>query len=100
MRLATEPGARGTAVGVFRNFPIRVGGKTGTAEQVGSRFSHTAFGAFAPYENPQIAIYVNVPFSAQRAYSQMAAHVARDVIGAALGLHHTPEHPTPLNTLN
>jgi penicillin-binding protein 2 len=99
MRLVTEPGARGTAVGVFRDFRFRVAGKTGTAEQVGSRFSHTAFGAFAPYENAQIAIYVNVPFSAQRAFPQMAAHVSRDVIGAALGLHATPEHPQSLNTL-
>lgn len=99
MRLVTTPGGGGTAVGVFRNFPIRVAGKTGTAEQVGARFSHTAFGAFAPYEDPQIAVYVNVPFSASRAYSQMAAHVARDVIGVALGLDTKPEHPQPLNTL-
>jgi len=99
MRLVTQPGARGTGVGVFRNFPIDVGGKTGTAEQIGTRFSHTAFGAFAPFDNPQIAVYVNVPFSATRAYSQMAAHVARDVIGATLGLDASPEHPQPLNTL-
>jgi len=99
MRLVTEPGAGGTAIGVFRNFPIRVAGKTGTAEQVGNRFSHTAFGAFAPYEEAQIAIYVNVPFSSTRAFSQMAAHVSRDVIGAALGIDAAPEHPLPLNTL-
>lgn len=99
MRLVTEPGASGTAIGVFRNFPIRVAGKTGTAEQVGTRFSHTAFGAFAPLEDPQIAIYVTVPFSATRAYTQIAAHVARDVIGAALGLHSQPERPQPLNTI-
>jgi len=99
MRLVTEPGARGTGVNVFRNFPIRVAGKTGTAEQVGTRFSHTAFGAFAPYEDPQIAIYVNVPFSANRAFTQMAAHVSRDVIGAALGIHNEPETSQPLNTL-
>jgi penicillin-binding protein 2 len=86
MRLVTEPGAGGTAISVFRNFPIRVAGKTGTAQESTLRFSHTAFGAFAPYENPQIAIYVNVPFSSTRAYTQMAAHVSRDVIGVALGL--------------
>ncbi|MCL2049504.1 MAG: penicillin-binding transpeptidase domain-containing protein [Defluviitaleaceae bacterium] len=84
MRLVTESGAGGTAVSVFRGFPIRTAGKTGTAEQISSRFSHTAFGGFAPYENPQIAVYVNVPFSSSQAYRQMAAHVARDVIGAAM----------------
>jgi penicillin-binding protein 2 len=96
MRLVTEPGAGGTAINVFRGFPVRVAGKTGTAEQTPGRFSHTAFGAFAPYENPQIAIYVNVPFSATRAYTQIAAHVARDVIGAALGIDAQPESAPPL----
>jgi len=93
MRLVTEAGAGGTAVSVFRNFPIRVAGKTGTAEQVGTRFSHTAFGGFAPYDDPQIAVYVNVPFSSTQAYRQMASHVARDVVGAALGINTKAELP-------
>jgi penicillin-binding protein 2 len=99
MRLVTEPGAGGTAVGVFRNFPIRVAGKTGTAEQVGTRFSHTAFGGFAPYDDPQIAVYANVPFSATRAYSQIASHIAREAVGVTLGLNTTPEPPRQLNVL-
>ncbi|MCL1842611.1 MAG: penicillin-binding transpeptidase domain-containing protein [Defluviitaleaceae bacterium] len=99
MRLVTEPGAGGTGVRVFNNFPIRVAGKTGTAEQDARRFSHTAFGAFAPLEEPQIAIYVNVPFSSTRAFTQMAAHVSRDVIGVALGIDNAPERPLGMNTL-
>ena len=99
MRLVTRSGAGGTAVSVFRNFPIAVAGKTGTAEQIGSRFSHTAFGAFAPVDSPQIAVFSHVPFSASRAFTQMAAHVSRDAIGAALGLDITPEQRQPLNTL-
>jgi cell division protein FtsI/penicillin-binding protein 2 len=99
MRLVTESGAGGTAVSVFRNFPVRVAGKTGTAEQIGTRFSHTAFGGFAPYENPQIAVYVNVPFSASQAYRQIASHIARDVIGAAMKINAQPELPCPLNVL-
>jgi len=87
MRLATQPGASGTAVNVFNNFPIPVAGKTGTAEELADRFSHTAFGAFAPLDDPQIAIYVNVPHSAMnRAFSQVSAHIARDAIGAALNI--------------
>ena len=103
MRLATEGssgGHRGTAVGVFEHFPIQIAGKTGTAEEVGDRFAHTAFGAFAPLRNPQIALYVNLPFShASRASHQFPAHIARDMIGIALGLGHTPEYPRPLNTV-
>ncbi|MCL2218137.1 MAG: penicillin-binding transpeptidase domain-containing protein [Defluviitaleaceae bacterium] len=99
MRLVTQPGAGGTGVGVFRNFPIIVAGKTGTAEQDRNRFSHTAFGGFAPYDDPQIAIYVKIPFGSTQAFSQLSAHISRDLFGLALGLDNEPEHPTPLNSL-
>jgi len=99
MRLVTEPGASGTAVALFRDFPIRVAGKTSTTQQIRTRPNHTAFGAFAPLEDPQISIYVNVPFSATRAYTQIAARIARDMIGVALGLDIEAEHPVSLNTL-
>jgi len=99
MRLVTEPGVGGTGVSVFRGFPIRVAGKTGTAEQVGTRFSHTAFGAFAPLDNPQIAVYVNIPFSSTNASRQMAAHISRDVIGIALGLGSEIERAETINIL-
>jgi len=99
MRLVTQPGAGGTGVGVFRGFPIEIAGKTSTTEQIPTRFSHTAFGAFAPLNDPQISIYVNVPFSDTRAYRQLAARIARDMIGVALGLELEVEHPAPINTL-
>jgi len=99
MRLVTQPGAGGTAVNLFRGFPIDVAGKTSTTQQIPSRFNHSAFGAFAPVENPQISIYVNVPFGATLAYTQISARIARDMIGVALGLGLEAEHPTPINTL-
>jgi len=99
MRLVTQPGAGGTGVTLFRGFPIDVAGKTSTTQQIPTRFNHTAFGAFAPIENPQISVYVNMPFSATRAYTQVAARIARDIIGVALGLELEAEHTTPVNTL-
>jgi len=99
MLWVTEPGNRGTAVNVFRDLPISVAGKTGTAEQVRGRFSHTAFGGFAPYDNPQVAIYVKIPFGANAAFSQVSSHIARDLFALALGLDTAPEHPIPLNSL-
>jgi len=99
MRLVTQPGAGGTAVNLFRGFPIDVAGKTSTTQQIPTRFNHSAFGAFAPVENPQISIYVNVPFGATLAYTQISARIARDMIGVALGLGLEAEHPTPINTL-
>ncbi|MCL2189949.1 MAG: penicillin-binding transpeptidase domain-containing protein [Defluviitaleaceae bacterium] len=102
MRLATESasgGHRGTAVDRFLNFPIQIAGKTGTAEEVNNRFAHTAFAAFAPLDNPQIAVYVNVPFGDTRALSQVAARMARNIIGTALETDHVLETITPLNTV-
>jgi len=100
MRLAVHPGANGTAVPIFTGFPIQVGGKTGTAEQYLNRFSHTAFGAFAPLHDPQIAIYVNVPYSnMNRALGQISTRIARQAIYAALGDHGHPTPPQPINTV-
>lgn len=48
----------GTGSGTFRNYPIKVGGKTGTAEAPGG--SHSVFVAFAPYDDPEIAVSVVV----------------------------------------
>ena len=101
MRLVTEPGqgVRGTAVNLFRNFPIRVGSKTGTAEQVQGRLPHSSFGVFAPLEEPEITMYVVIPFGATPQHSQISARIAQDMIGIALGLHHEPERPRAINTL-
>ena len=99
MRLTTE-GPRGTARGIFANFPMSVGGKTGTAEHdQANRISHTTFNAFAPFEDPQIAIYVAIPFGATRTLSSAAAHVARDVIDAYFRLNNSTYNGTPSNSL-
>lgn len=47
----------GTASSYFRSFPISVGGKTGSAQNI----NHSAtgiFASFAPYDDPQIAVVV------------------------------------------
>src|SRR5699024_5191893 len=48
-------GKTGTAQGVFRNFPVDVGVKTGTAER--DEYDDFAwFVGFAPYDDPEIAV--------------------------------------------
>jgi penicillin-binding protein 2 len=49
----------GTSNWLFRDFPVKVGSKTGTAENAQGD-SHGWFVAFAPYEQPEIAIAVIV----------------------------------------
>ena len=48
----------GTASSYFKDFPIKVGGKTGSAQTSDGRSAHGLFVSFAPYDDPQIAICV------------------------------------------
>ena len=66
----------GSAQAIFKDYPIKIGGKTGTA-QLGKNVSNNAFFiAFAPFENPEIAICVAIEHGVRGAN---AAYVARDV---------------------
>ena len=47
----------GTGRATLGNYPIKVGGKTGTS-QVQGKVDHSVFVAFAPFDNPEIAISV------------------------------------------
>jgi len=89
----------GTATSHFRGFPVQVAGKTGTAEQINTRLSHTSFGGYAPFDNPQIAIYVMIPFGSTNVMPAASTQIARDVFHAALRLDAVAEHSVPLNTL-
>ena len=71
--VTTESG--GTAYGVFRDFDIEVGGKTGSAE-AGDEVN-AWFAGFAPYENPEIAIVVMVENGSHGSYT---AEVVRDIV--------------------
>lgn len=80
MRLVNQPG--GTAYGSFFDFPVTTAGKTGTAE-VWGRDSHGLYVAFAPYEEPEIAIAVVVEHGGPG--SRAAAPVARTIMDAYFG---------------
>ena len=58
----------GTGSRVFADYPITVGGKTGTAETPKGA-DHTVFIAFAPYENPEIAVAVIIEHGKYSSYS-------------------------------
>lgn len=67
----------------FNELAIRVAGKTGTAQQVSSRPNHALFVGYAPYENPEIAITVRIPFGYSSDY---AAQTTKDLISYYYGL--------------
>ncbi|MDO4961961.1 MAG: penicillin-binding transpeptidase domain-containing protein [Eubacteriales bacterium] len=67
----------GVASAVFQGYTtVNVAGKTGTAEEVKTRGNHGLFVSYAPYENPEIAVSVVIPFSYS---SGNAARLARRV---------------------
>ena len=71
--VTTESG--GTAYGVFKDFDIEVGGKTGSAEA--GENVNAWFVGFAPYDNPEIAIVVMVENGSHGSYT---AEVVRDIV--------------------
>lgn len=58
---------------LFNNLDVSVAGKTGTAQEVNTRGNHAFFISFAPYENPEIAVTVNIPNGYSSSNAAMAA---------------------------
>jgi len=96
----TITGSRGTGRTIFADFPIPVAGKTGTAEhQIPGHPDHTAFSAFVPVDNPEIALYVMMPFSDARVMPHPATVLSRRIIAAYYQLDYTAYTTHATNTL-
>jgi len=67
----------GTASATFSNYPIRVGGKTGTADAPGK--TNAMFVAFAPYTNPEIAVSIVIE---NGGHGSSVAPVAKEIFDA------------------
>ena len=88
----------GTAASIFRNYPIAIGGKTGSAQTTGdrSRSAHGVFISFAPYDDPQIAVFVLVEHGGS---GGNVAPIVRDIYDAYFGKQTDPSPVTPENQL-
>ncbi len=87
MRSVTS-GEAGTAYARFKNFNISVGGKTGSAEAGkdanGKDIVNAWFAAFAPYEDPEIAVVVMVENGGHGNYT---AEAVRNVMAEYFGMN-------------
>lgn len=82
----------GTAVSSFRDASYTVAAKTGTAQNGnGDRSDHGVFIAYAPAENPEVAISVVM----ENGTSTPAHQVARQVLDAYFASKSTGTAPTP-----
>ncbi len=77
-------GENGTLKKVFNGYPIKIGAKSGTAEESSERSEHTTFAAFAPFDDPRIAITVYVPFGSGDSYP--APNIAKSVISKCINM--------------
>jgi penicillin-binding protein 2 len=85
--------SEGTAKSIFKDFPVNVAAKTGTAQKsgvnpsTGDTFDEFAwFVGFAPYEDPEIAVAAVIVQGGSGGY---AGPLVRDVIAEYLGLNNT-----------
>ena len=65
----------GSASKIFHDLEVPIAGKTGTAEEVknGHTINHAFFVSFAPYDNPEIAVTVNIPYGYSSSNAATAA---------------------------
>lgn len=89
-------GDRGTLRHQFDDMPVQMAVKTGTAEEDKNRSSHTWFVCFAPYDDPQIAITVMIPFG--EGSGALAQEVAKAIVRDYLGLDYQPQN-TSMQTI-
>lgn len=61
----------------FKDFPIAVAGKTGTAQEDKTRGNHALFIGYAPYEDPQVAITTRIAYGYT---SANAAEVSSNIL--------------------
>ncbi len=73
----------GTASNVFKDYPVAVCSKTGSA-QVSTGVANGVFVAYAPYDNPQIAVAVVVENAGS---GNAIAPVARDIFDQYFGIN-------------
>ena len=74
----------GSAARIFAGYPITVGGKTGTAQVYSTKSDNAIMTAFAPYENPAIAVTCVI----EQGYSgPKAGYSIKDVFDYYFGLN-------------
>lgn len=67
--------SEGSAKRIFKDLEVNIAGKTGTAEEVknGHKVNHAVFVSFAPYDDPEISVTVNIPYGYSSSHAATAA---------------------------
>ncbi|GKX28868.1 hypothetical protein SH1V18_13480 [Vallitalea longa] len=86
----------GTGYSIFKDLPMKVAGKTGTSQESKNRPDHAIFTAFAPYDDPEIAVVVVIPngYTAQN-----SGKVVKEILKSYYDFNGTKETTTIDNKL-
>lgn len=68
--------ANGSTKRLFADLEVEIAGKTGTAQEAHNKPNHAFFISYAPYDNPEICVTVNIPYGYS---SSNAANIAKNV---------------------
>ena len=97
MKLAASESG-GTAYSTFRNYPVTVAAKTGTAPTgVSNHSDNGAFVCYAPADDPQIAVVV---YGERAGHGRSLGDVARAVLDAYFGLGQYGDIVVPENGIS
>ena len=87
----------GTAYSTFRNYPIAVAGKTGTAQHGGGGSENGAFVCYAPANQPEIAIAV---YGEKAGHGSTLVSIAKAMLDAQFEVGEIGDVPTYENKLS
>ena len=73
----------GSASRVFADFPITIGGKTGTAQVDKTRSDNAVFTAFAPFDSPEVAAACVIEHGSS---GSMAGYAVKDTFASYFGV--------------
>jgi len=85
---------QGSASAIFHDYPVAIGGKTGTAQISKNASNNALFISFAPFDEPEIAVCVVIEHGYRGAN---AAYVARDIFDEYFGLNETQQQGGEVN---
>lgn len=88
--------SEGSAARYFRDLPVKIGAKTGTAQVSRNSEAHAIFVAFAPYDDPEIAISVVVEHGGS---GTLVSAIAADIIDYYFSARGSMDAPPVENTL-
>ena len=87
----------GTAYQVFKNYPVAVAGKTGTAEHGGGGSENGAFVCYAPAQTPEIAIAI---YGEKAGHGNTLAAIAKAMLDVQFEVDEVGDVPAYENQLS